>query len=118
MLQAAQINKLQKIQNKCMQLINMTKAEITKKYVSNRMLKVNEIIDLELAKIGYHLVKSELPSKVLSTIATDASQKSLKNNIPMVPGITIYKTTPKPLGKNTKAASYVNPSKLFNHYCL
>ena len=76
-IQQAQIRKLQKLQNKCVQLIDMTWSDLTTKYRENRILKVPEMIDLQLAKIGYKLLKKELLKRILEIISTDPSSKSL-----------------------------------------
>ena len=64
MLHKNQINKLQKLQNKCIQLIDPSKVPVLKKYSEHRILKVEEIIELELCKIGYRVLKDELPSRI------------------------------------------------------
>ena len=77
MLQQYQINKLQKIQNKCVELIDSSRKHVNAKFSELRILKVSEIIELELAKIGFKLIKGILPKKILETISTDASLKNL-----------------------------------------
>ena len=78
MLQQYQINKLQKLQNKCINLIDATKMPIVLKFNKLKILKVGEIIELELCKTGFKLVKGLLPKKIKETISTDAGLKSLE----------------------------------------
>ena len=56
MLQQSQIKKLQKLQNKCVNLVDACCIGIEIKYKENKLLHVNELIQFELAKIGYHML--------------------------------------------------------------
>ena len=58
-----------------MQLIDPSKVPVLKKYFEHRILKVEEIIELELCKIGYKVLKDELPSRIKSAQYLRASRK-------------------------------------------
>ena len=78
MLQQSQINKLQSIQNKCVSLIDCRKYDLVDKFNKLRILSVQNIINMELAKIGYHLMKHELPDNLLSCFLHDSSNHDLQ----------------------------------------
>ena len=78
MLQQSQIKKLQKLQNKCVNLIDNSNKSLCKKFEELKILKVSEIIDLELCKIGFKQIKGILPKKILETISTDADLRKLE----------------------------------------
>ena len=80
MLQQNQINKLQKLQNKCINLINLHRTGLPEKFHSLRILSVQEIIKLKLAKIGYKLLTKLLPSKIIETISMDQDSNQLRKN--------------------------------------
>ena len=80
MLQQSQIKKLQKLQNKCIHLVDNTRINLQHKFKKHCILNVEQVIELELAKIGYHLLKGELPRKIIDTIETDSTCQSLKKN--------------------------------------
>ena len=80
MLQQNQINKLQKLQNKCVNLINLHRTGLPEKFRSLRILSVQEIIKLELAKIGYKLLTKCLPSKIIETISMDQDSNPLQKS--------------------------------------
>ena len=79
-MQQSQIKKLQKLQNKCVNLIDTTRSDLWKIFYNLRILRINEIIDLELIKIGYRLLNKNLPKVLLETIETDHNNKSLQKN--------------------------------------
>ena len=71
------IKKLQKLQTKCINLIIPAHMNLQEKYKSLHILKVQEIIDLELAKISYKLINKLLPIKIIDMMETDSLNKSL-----------------------------------------
>ena len=80
MLQQSQIKKLQQFQNKCISMIDMTATRLSDKFRKLNILPIKEIIQLELAKIGYRTLKGDLPVKILNCITTDSCSKILKKN--------------------------------------
>ena len=80
MLQQSQIKKLQKLQNKCVNLIDTSSTCLLHKFKQHRILRVKEVIALELAKIGYRLQKKDLPVRILETLETDPHSCSLKKS--------------------------------------
>ena len=68
------------------------------KYKENKLLQVKELIQFELAKIGYHMLSQDLPSKILESPNTDHNLCNLK----------------KVHGYNTRQKSLQNLSKVKN----
>ena len=105
MLQQSQIKKLQKLQNKCVNLIDNSSIALPHKFKKHRILHVREVIDLELAKIGYRLQKQELPVRILETLKTDSQSCTLKK---IHKYETRYKTIQnKPRVSNKKYSSFL-----------
>ena len=75
-----QIRKLQKLQNNCIHLIDICKINLTEKFRSLRILNIKEIISLELAKIGFKLLRNELPNKIVQTISSDQNLRNLRKS--------------------------------------
>ena len=80
MLQTSQLKQLQKLQNKCVNLIDRNKGGIYEKANKNQILTVNNLIELELCKIGYKFVNKLLPKKVHEALLTDSKSKSLEKS--------------------------------------
>ena len=77
-----QLNKLQKIQTECLQLI----VPLNKKGNLNKelgILKIKDMIKLENCKFGYKLNNNLLLVKTKELCYLDSKSKSLKNNIPI-----------------------------------
>ena len=77
MIKAYQLKKLQKLQNKCVHLIDTTRKNIQQKYKEFCLLKIQEIIDLDLSKIGYKLLKNKLLPKISDILKTDQKDLNL-----------------------------------------
>ena len=77
MLRESQLAKLQKLQNKCINLIDRRNIGLSTKYKENRLLKIKDIIQLENNKLGFKLIKGGLPAKVHECLCTDHSNKKL-----------------------------------------
>ena len=43
-----------------------------------KLLTIREIINLELSKIGYKLLKDELPTQIVESLSTDAKANDLR----------------------------------------
>ena len=78
MLQQSQIKKLQQFQNKCVNLIDSANTNLSNKFSRLKILSIKEIINLELAKIGFRMLNDDLPPKILSCLETDSHSKNLK----------------------------------------
>ena len=78
MLEQNQIKKLQKLQNKCINLIDQRKTSLKEKFCTLRILSVQEIIKFELAKIGFKLLTKQLPNKIIQTISMDQKLNPLQ----------------------------------------
>ena len=73
-----QLNKLQKIQDQCIDLIDLTRTPIKEKYKINRILDVKQLIELECSKLGYRIINELLPNNLLKIMTSDQSGRSLK----------------------------------------
>ena len=72
------IEKLQKIQNKCLQYI-LNNKEINKEdYKGLKMLRIKQIIKLETVKFAYKIKNSLLPKQIMNCVNTDQFGRSLK----------------------------------------
>ena len=93
MVGISQINKLVKIQNKCVSQINPA-ACIADVYITLHLLNLHQIIRLEQLKLGYKVCNHMLPPRVSKEMLTDQNSKSIvkthtyetrKKNIPNRP---------------------------------
>ena len=77
MLRKDYLKKLQRLQDRCIQLI--TGQNATKElYQSISILRVAEIIRLQNLKLGYKVQHSQLPIKIKEACTTDSNKKSLE----------------------------------------
>ena len=72
-----QLNKIQKIQNKCVSIICKRTHVNEINYKNLQLLKIKEIIKLENLKIAYKLNKNLLPKKISECALSDQKGKSL-----------------------------------------
>ena len=79
MLSSTFRKKLQTLQNKCVQLLNINKS-MDYLYVKHRVLKLDHVIDLEQKKLGYKLIHGELPVNLEKLILTDSFGTTLKKH--------------------------------------
>ena len=77
MTSARQISKLKSQQDKCMRLIDGRLA-VNQVYVKYKKIKLEQVIDLELCKMGFKLQSSELPVNLLDTFKSNSKGDSLK----------------------------------------
>ena len=70
------LNKLQKLQNKCISLIN-GKIATPDNYKSLGILRVKELIALKNYKFGYRLLHKTLPSRIIDLANSDQKGESL-----------------------------------------
>ena len=61
-------------------MIDLRRIGLSEKFRSLKILLVQEIIKLELAKIGYKLLTKSLPSKIIETISMDQDLNQLQKN--------------------------------------
>ena len=80
MISNQQVSKLQKLQDQCVNLIDLTRKPIELKYLNNKILKVPEIISVECSKLGYRIIKNQLPQNLLTLLSSDQSGKTLKKS--------------------------------------
>ena len=64
MISATTITQLQKLQNKCVNLITGQGASMNK-YASLQILRINDLIKLENCKFGYKLLNNILPERIV-----------------------------------------------------
>ena len=100
MVSACHITKLQKVQNKCINLIDTRKVNLSRKFHDNKILQVKDIIHLENCKLGFKVVNDLLPVKIMEEIKTDHTNKDLTKR----PGYnTRFKSIPNsPLMKDSR----------------
>ena len=73
------LSKIRVEQNKCVKLLNRT-SPLNDIYKNYRILKLDEVIDLELKKFGYKVYRNLLPSNLLHELKTDPKGYSLVKN--------------------------------------
>ena len=78
MLNNSQIDKLQKLQNECINLIAKTKPMSTDVYTSLSILNIRDLISLEHCKLMFKAKHCLLPCKITTAILTDHEGKTLK----------------------------------------
>ena len=72
----SKINKLQKLQNKCVQLLDENKS-LHLIYKDGRILRIKEIIKLENIKFGYRKLNNLLPVTISRSLSMDAKKRDL-----------------------------------------
>ena len=79
MINKNQIQKLQKIQNTCIRILepNLTVSVSLKKH---SIPKIDQLVNLELIKLAYKLTSQLLPKKLAKCITSDARGKSLEKS--------------------------------------
>ena len=76
MISSSNLNKLQKLQNKCVTLINGSTATGTN-LKSLRIMKINDLLRLENYRFGYKFLQRQLPIKIVDLIKCDQIGNSL-----------------------------------------
>ena len=79
MLGTKQTQKLQKVQNTCLTIIE-PKISTIESAKSLGILKVSQLVQMELTKMAYKLTHDLLPTKLAQCMTCDAGCKSLKKN--------------------------------------
>ena len=79
MLNQSQQKKLQRLQNKCIQLIN-GKPAMRENYQSQKLLRFSELLKLQNLKLRHRVQHSQLPERILYACKSDTHGKSLKKN--------------------------------------
>ena len=76
MIPPSSLHKIQKLQNKCVELINGNKATSTN-LKSLRILKVKDLLKLDNCKFGFKLIHNLLPTRIVKLAKHDITGKSL-----------------------------------------
>ena len=71
------LSKIRVEQNKCVKLLNRT-SPLNDLYKNYRILKLDEVIDLELKKFGYKVYKNLLLKNLLHELKTNSKGYSLE----------------------------------------
>ena len=71
------LSKIRIEQNKCVKLLNRTDP-LNIIYKNHRILKLDDVIDLELKKFGYKLYHNLLPTNLLHELKTDSNGCTLE----------------------------------------
>ena len=77
MINASQLAKLKSQQDKCMRLID-SKLPADQVYIKYKVLKREQVIDIELCKMGLKVHLGDLPENLLVTIKSDGKGRSLR----------------------------------------
>ena len=72
------INKLQKLQNRCLRLITNKKHLEPHKNKNLGILPIEKLINLELYKTSYKLLKNDLPVRIIECLTSDKDDHSLR----------------------------------------
>ena len=88
------LNKLQKIQNYCLTMIQPQQHSIiTAK--KEKILTINSLIRLEHLKLGYRMMNKTMPPKIISHLCTDQNKASLEKVITITQEIKINQISHK-----------------------
>ena len=79
MLNNKQTQKLQKVQNTCLGILEPT-LKISDSLKRQSILKINQLIELELNKLAFKLTHCLLPNKLAQCMISDAGGKALKRH--------------------------------------
>ena len=77
MLSPKQIQKLQKVQNTCLKTMEPS-IDITESFKKLKILRINQLVHLELNKLAYKHTHNLLPIKLAQCMNCDASGKNLE----------------------------------------
>ena len=77
MISANLLSKLRTQQNQCIQLLD-TMLSLTELYTKYKILTIDNVIDLELCKLGFKLHNEMLPVNLTASLKLDARGKSLE----------------------------------------
>ena len=78
MISSSQLSRLQKLQNKCVMLINNRKHDISNKsFQMLRILKIKDLLHLENCKFAFEFINGLLPSLIESTVKKGQTGNSL-----------------------------------------
>ena len=77
MLSPKQIQKLQKVQNTCLKTMEPS-TNITESFKKLKLLRINQLVRLELNKLAYKHTHNLLPIKLAQCMNCDASGKNLE----------------------------------------
>ena len=133
MINSDLLSKLHIQQNHCIRMLN-TRLSSTELYSKYKILNINNVIDLELCKLGFKLKNDMLPVNFLASLKVDARGNSLEKkhnyntrnkrdlNLPMtdksnyhnsflLQAIKCYSALPHPLKNCTVYRTFVNKLK-------
>ena len=79
MISRVKLNKLQKLQNKCVQLIDPN-IRVEKLFIENSIPKLDQMIQIECCKLWQRHYLKLLPTKPADLMSKDSNQHSLKKN--------------------------------------
>ena len=77
MISASQLEKLKSQQDRCLWLID-NRLPVDQAYAKYKILKIEQVIDLELCKMGFKIHSGDLPKNLLANIKSDAKGDSLR----------------------------------------
>ena len=77
MISASQLGKLKSQQDRCVRLVD-NRLPVDQAYAKYKILKIEQVIDLELCKMGFKIHSGDLPKNLLANIKSDAKGDSLR----------------------------------------
>ena len=69
------LNRIQLLQNKCIDVISKDK-NIETSFTKLKIPKIKELIKLQEIKIGYRLINKQLPNKISQQLQCDPNKKA------------------------------------------
>ena len=103
-IKKSDLARLTKIQNKCVKLIE-PRLDLDAIYNKHRILRIENLIQLEEIKFGFKQINKLLPKKLQNIVDYDSKGVTLLNCMPMKPGIKRYLIS--------RVATIINTEQLF-----
>ena len=128
MLSNEKINKLQKLQNKCIHLIDNSNLPLEEKFCTHKIIRINELIKFESSKVGYKVVNKLLPPETLDCFTHDHNDLTLEKNhcystifkhipnAPLVNGKLYYNSFLRVSITNIQPLLYITHSQSLCHF--
>ena len=113
MLQSGLAQKLSKIQNNVMKLVDPT-AKVEDLYQKHRILKFDDMVRVEQCKLGYKLCHGLLPKAMVSNMTKDHHNEFLAEGHRYSMRNKAIPNLPKVLGKKYRSSFLYNSIKLYS----
>ena len=113
MLQNGLAQKLSKIQNNAVKLIDLT-SKVECLYQKHRILKFDDMVKVEQCKLGYKLCHGLLPTAMASNMTKDHQNEFLAKGHRYSTRNKVIPNLPKALGKKYRSSFLYNSIKLYS----